>query len=269
MSLQRLFPWLAFSIAIGSSSLLTNDVLGDEVTLKELHCTKTEDWLGDGDEAAIYVYVDGNFFNLYTRTMKKGETWSIDEVFRFSNNVVVKLYDLDNPEFGDSNDFLGDIKITKNTTSSNGLFELDDAIYKLTWEKKASNNTPNTQPGGDIPPDVTPSPLPGPSPQKANEMKAVLEKFLTKHLAKGNEGKARITKFEYDNGAIKFGVDIKHRHKTSGVILYSFDTNFEGVFDPRNPQSIKKTRVCTKLNAYLGGNEICVTLEQIAAALAL
>lgn len=245
-----------------------------ELLIEKLVCTQTEDLLADGDEAALYVYVDGSFFNLYTRDMKRGDSWSINERIKFSDNVHVRLQDHDplaNP--WDRHDDLGDDHILASSTNRNSLFNQDGALYTLYWRVNSTSTGPTTQPGQGNPPNIGPSTQPGPTATQKNSMKRELEKFLTKHLAKGNEGKATVERFEYDRGAIKFKVKIKHRQVPGGFLggqpLYSFDTDFEGAFDPRNPASIKNTRICTRLNAYLGGGTVCVTLAQIASALAL
>ena len=101
-------------------------------------------------------------------------------------------------------------------------------------------------------------------------LKLALEKLLL-NLAVGNSSKVTITKLERNGTQIEFEAQITHRQtstliekKIIGKYRYVMDTTTKGTFDLANPDSLKNTKVCTKLPPLLGSKEICVSLADLA-----
>jgi len=232
-----------------------------DILIKKLKCRTTEDYTG-ADECRLMIYADDKLVKVFYDDLNDGDEATVSFKFSFNNSATAKLYDDDIPSIGDAHDFLGQIDINSNSTNGVGVFDRDDAFYELTWSIIAP---PPPSPNSNTTPNPNPTP---PSQTKMDSMKSTLEKFLSSELAQGNEGKATIEKFEFKDGKIKFDVKIRHRHKTNGVILYSVNTNVSGEFNPSDLTSIKNTKLCSNLPPALGGGEICITLEQVAALLA-
>jgi len=120
------------------------------VTLISLHCNKTEDSTG-ADECRLVVYVDGVPQPEHTNSMNDaggGDTWPLGLTYSFNSQVLVKLWDDDNPPI-DPNDWLGDVDIPCVTTAgpTTATFKEDDANYDLVYSV-----------------DCRPDPIPEPEP---------------------------------------------------------------------------------------------------------
>jgi hypothetical protein len=102
------------------------------ITLHNLHCTDTEDW-GD-DECRLEIYTDGELYYSYRRDMSDGDDWPLDQSMLFERNVVIKLFDDDNPWIGDDHDALGTVRIPAAPVAQGiGRFTQDGADYTLTY----------------------------------------------------------------------------------------------------------------------------------------
>lgn len=125
--------------------------------------------------------------------------------------------------------------------------------------------------GGDrgtpIPPIPTP---PGPfeidlrNTAVASNLQSILN-----DMAQGNEGEASIQRLELDGNVLRFRVRVRHRHSWGFATAYSLTTYAEGNVNVLSP-SPSSVNICADLPTYLGGGQVCRSIEQIvtmAAAL--
>lgn len=101
------------------------------LTIISLKCYTPED--SEVDEIKMVVQVDRSLNWSKRKNMSPGKIWNLDKQFSFTNEVVIALYDIDEPPF-DPNDYLGRV-IIENTPTSRGraIFNRDGAHYELTY----------------------------------------------------------------------------------------------------------------------------------------
>ncbi|MBD2338123.1 hypothetical protein H6G64_14190 [Calothrix sp. FACHB-156] len=103
-----------------------------KLILHTLRCDGTEDYIG-GDETFLEIFTDGQQRTTLRQDMKKGDTWSLNKSYDFNNDASIKLWDEDNPRWGDPNDFLGEFKVS-NTDVNFGIARFTKgADYSLTY----------------------------------------------------------------------------------------------------------------------------------------
>ena len=105
-----------------------------KIQLTSLHCIETEDFFG-ADESYLVVWVDGRKLQTFRRDLNDGHTLPLNLSIEFSDAVTLELWDLDEPDVGDSHDFLGQVTISKNELSGVKFFTRDGANYRVTWKK--------------------------------------------------------------------------------------------------------------------------------------
>jgi hypothetical protein len=104
-----------------------------QATLENLHCTVTEDTLGD-DECRVEIYADGGFEGALRGDLNNDEDWALNTSVVFDSNLVVKLFDEDGDFPGDDDDALGIVTIPASDVShGTGDFTQDEANYRLTY----------------------------------------------------------------------------------------------------------------------------------------
>ncbi len=100
--------------------------------LLTLSCERTEDTTG-ADEA--YLEVNGR--RVWAASMNDGQHKKVDEEIEFTDSVSVALYDADGSTFFDSDDYLGQTRITT-AEAGNGekqqRFSRDGARYVLAYQ---------------------------------------------------------------------------------------------------------------------------------------
>jgi hypothetical protein len=104
-----------------------------QVTLENLHCTKTEDWTG-ADSCRLEIFADGELEHAYRAELNDGWNWPLNTSLLFEREVTVRLYDEDGGLPGDDDDALGIVSIpAMDTGRVVGAFTEDDAAYELTY----------------------------------------------------------------------------------------------------------------------------------------
>lgn len=104
-----------------------------QITLENLHCTKTEDWVGD-DECRLEVYNDGELHFAYRHDLNNDENWALNASLLFASTCTLRLFDEDGDLPGDDDDALGVVSIgTADVQHATVTFREDDADYTLTY----------------------------------------------------------------------------------------------------------------------------------------
>ena len=89
-------------------------------------------------------------------------------------------------------------------------------------------------------------------------------------IAQGNKGSSKVEELTIDGSVVRFRVQIRHWHIWDGVFgdvtMYDITTPVQGDFDVMNPMTYKDINVCVDVG--LGIGRVCVSLEQIATAVA-
>ena len=114
------------------------------LVLTSLKCNKTEDNFGH-DECYLEIFADSNskIKAKLEKSMKKGETWDINQSFDFSETAMVKLYDADKGKNSkvDPDDFLGSLIINDDVCNgASAKFTQDGADYELEYKVEDKNN---------------------------------------------------------------------------------------------------------------------------------
>ena len=100
-----------------------------EITLRTLECRESEDW--GGDECLLDIEVDGRQQPYLRRNLDDGQTWILNQSYRFGDNVKITLWDEDSP---DADDRLGTVGIDASPTAgTTASFTGDDAEYHLAY----------------------------------------------------------------------------------------------------------------------------------------
>jgi hypothetical protein len=119
-------------VAAFSGAALCNDL-----TIKNIHCTSTEDWSG-ADNNQLRVYVDGNAKPvIYNYRLNDGQNWALNKTFKYNKSIKVEMWDLDDP---DPDDLLGTLNVgptSKAGSSLSARFTRDDSDYTFSYEIKA------------------------------------------------------------------------------------------------------------------------------------
>jgi hypothetical protein len=125
------------------------------------------------------------------------------------------------------------------------------------------------KPRNDSEPEDDPTPPVDPTDPKIKKVKEKLEQLLST-LAQGNEGNAKLEKFDVDGSRVDFAAKIRHHHTTKvigqKVTVYDVSTRASGAFDLAKPETLK-VKVCVDKPSFLGGGEICQELSGIADVL--
>jgi hypothetical protein len=104
-----------------------------QITLENLHCTTTEDKLGD-DECRLEVYNDGELHFAYRRNLNNGDDWALNASLLFARGCLLRLFDEDGPFPGDDDDALGTAHIgSTDVQHAVVTFREDDVDYALTY----------------------------------------------------------------------------------------------------------------------------------------
>ncbi|MBK7820441.1 MAG: hypothetical protein IPJ61_05040 [Tessaracoccus sp.] len=104
-----------------------------QITLENLHCTTTEDWLGS-DECRLEVYNDGELHFAYRHDLNDGEDWALGASLLFARTCVLRLFDEDGDFPGDDDDALGIVTIgAADVQHAVATFREDDADYTITY----------------------------------------------------------------------------------------------------------------------------------------
>ncbi|AUS87041.1 hypothetical protein LBYS11_12195 [Lysinibacillus sp. YS11] len=93
-----------------------------------------------------------------------------------------------------------------------------------------------------------------PIKEKVTEM---LETYF-KHLARGNEGYARVEKLDIEGTKFKAKILIRHKHRTNGITIYAAKTYVELDTDVFNPD-LEDLKIC--IDTPLG--KICATTDDL------
>lgn len=104
-----------------------------QITLEQLYCTTTEDWLGS-DECRLEVYNDGELHFAYRHDLNNGETWPLAASLLFTTECRLRLFDEDGDFPGDDDDALGIVAIgASDVQHATATFTQDDADYTITY----------------------------------------------------------------------------------------------------------------------------------------
>lgn len=114
--------------------------MSKQLILGALRCDRTEDWWG-GDECRLEILSDTAPQVTLKRSMRRGQTWPLDQNFNFEKSITVRLWDEDSP---DPDDLLGAVVLGSPTASATATFTLDGADYTLSY--RTTKSLPEREP---------------------------------------------------------------------------------------------------------------------------
>jgi hypothetical protein len=115
-----------------------------------------------------------------------------------------------------------------------------------------------------------------PTHDQCDKFETEVEKFLSKHLAQGNKGRAEmeVIKYNKEDGSLYVKLEILHWHRVRGIDVYKVRQHVDFTFNPDKPQTLKDAKLCLDLPPIVarvtGKRDVCVTLGElieIAAAI--
>ena len=109
-----------------------------QITLGTLKCNETEDW--GADECRLDISIDGVLQPYLRRSLNDGQRWRLNRSYRYSDNLLIRLWDEDSP---DADDRLGTIALNRTARSGRAKLTGSGAEYVLSY---SIEDVPNEDP---------------------------------------------------------------------------------------------------------------------------